>query len=449
MHHAETVTEQFFPSVVDFQGITAIFHETQHGVEIRAGQTGIRRGFPHFLVPVIRVKRRGAGEAEQMLRQHIQSAGPGRIAVAFPGRDTLDRGLAFQHLEPVGGDQDRLARLVHAVVGAANPLQQARYALGRPHLKHLINRPPVDAQIERGGGDHGAQTPLGHGGLDLAALADLQAAMVQADGQHRIVQPPQRLEHQLRLGAGVDEHDGHARGADAVHDARGGGETHVPGPGQTARGEQDGEVRRGAVRGGDDAGGAGIGPDRLGVRDGGGQANAAGGRGERAQPFHAQRQLVAAFGARERMHLIHHDRLQRSEKRRRIGGGDQHRQTLRRGQQQMRRRLFLTRAAVGGGVAGAGLDTDGQPHLGEGGGQVAGDVGGQSLQRADIDGMQTLARCLRQVHQGGKKARERLAAAGGRDQQHAFPRARRVQHRDLMRSRLPAAGGEPGGEGFR
>ena len=48
--------------------------------------------------------------------------------------------------------------------------------------------------------------PGGHGGLDLAPLLDREAAMVEGDRQVRLVQPPQRAEHQLGLGAGVDEH---------------------------------------------------------------------------------------------------------------------------------------------------------------------------------------------------------------------------------------------------
>ena len=43
--------------------------------------------------------------------------------------DAEDGGLAFQDLEPVGGDQDGFRRLVHAVVGTADPLQQPGNAL--------------------------------------------------------------------------------------------------------------------------------------------------------------------------------------------------------------------------------------------------------------------------------------------------------------------------------
>ena len=39
---------------------------------------------------------------------------------------------------------------------------------------------------------------------------------------------------------------------------------------------------------------------------------------------------------------------------------------------------------------------------------------------------------LRQLHQAGQKARQRLAAAGGRDQQGAFACHRMIQHGKLV-----------------
>ena len=69
------------------------------------------------------------------------------------------------------------------VVGAADALQQARDALGRADLDHLVDAAPVDAEIERGGRHHGAQLPRRHRRLDLAALLDVEAAVMQRDRQ--------------------------------------------------------------------------------------------------------------------------------------------------------------------------------------------------------------------------------------------------------------------------
>ena len=137
---------------------------------------------------------------------------------------------------------------VHPVIGAADALQQPRHALRRADLDHLIDAAPVDAEIQRRGRHHRAQLARRHRRLDPAALLHLQRAVMQRDRQRRLVQPPQRLEHQLRLGARVDEHDRHAGVADARHHAGRRLQPHVAGPGQFALGQHHRELRRRAVR---------------------------------------------------------------------------------------------------------------------------------------------------------------------------------------------------------
>ncbi len=69
---------------------------------------------------------------------------------------------------------------------------------------------------------------------------------MDGDRQGLVVQPPQRLEQQFGLRAGVDEDDGHAGGADALEDRGGARQAHVAGPGQAALGQDHGDLRRGA-----------------------------------------------------------------------------------------------------------------------------------------------------------------------------------------------------------
>jgi hypothetical protein len=114
-------------------------------------------------------------------------------------------GLALQHLEAVGRHQQGPRRLVQPVVGAADPLHHPRGPLRRGQLDDQVDVAPVDAQVQRRGADHGAQLAAGHRRLDLAPLLGRQAAVVQGDRQAVVVQPPQLLEGELRLEAGVDE----------------------------------------------------------------------------------------------------------------------------------------------------------------------------------------------------------------------------------------------------
>ncbi len=97
-----------------------------------------------------------------------------------------------------------------------------------------------------------------------------ECAVVQRnDGQCRLVQLPQRLEHQLRLGARVDEHDGHAGEPDACHHPGRSLQAHVAGPGQFTFRQHHRELRRRAVGLFDHSLGTNIGADRVGVRHGG------------------------------------------------------------------------------------------------------------------------------------------------------------------------------------
>ena len=144
-------------AVVALQRIAAGRDEIDHGVEIRARQRAIGRGRLHLRIQLVRVERRRARHAQHMLRQHVEPAVAQPLAVEFARHHRLARRFAFQHLEAVGGHQQRAARLVQAVIGAADALHQPRGALGRTDADHFVDRAPVDAEIERRGADHSAQ----------------------------------------------------------------------------------------------------------------------------------------------------------------------------------------------------------------------------------------------------------------------------------------------------
>ena len=224
-------------------------------------------------------------------------------------------------------------RLVHPVIGAADALQQPRHALRRADLDHLIDAAPVDAEIERRRRHHRAQLSVRHRRLDAAALLHLERAVMQRDRQRRLVQPPQRLEHQLRLGARVDEHDRHAGRADPRHHPGAASRPMWPAQDSSPSGSIIASSGGVAVRLLDHPFGADIVPDRRRMRHRRRQPDAAAGGRQRHQPRDAQRQLIAALGAGERVHLVHHHAGKAGEHRRRVRQRQQHRQALRRGQQ--------------------------------------------------------------------------------------------------------------------
>ena len=185
---------------------------------------------------------------------------------------------------------------------------------------------------------------------------------------------------------------------------------------------------------------------------------------KREQPRQTKRQQIAALRRHQRMQFVEHHAAEAVEQIRRVGRRQQQRELLRRGEQNVGRIAALTLALGGGRVAGAGLQPHGQAHFPDRNFQVARDVDRQRLERRDIEGVQALRAAdlasgreqparrsgrFVQFHQRRQKAGQRLAAAGGRDQQRRAPLPRLGQKFELMRARRPAAAGEPAGEHVR
>lgn len=107
------------------------------------------------------------------------------------------------------------------MVGAADALSDTARALRRTDIDDEIDIAPINAQIERRRTDHGFELARRHGGFDFAALAGIERAMMQSNGEIVVVDRPELLEDGFGLGARVDEHQGHARrfdgGVDFAH----------------------------------------------------------------------------------------------------------------------------------------------------------------------------------------------------------------------------------------
>ena len=149
------------------------------------------------------MKRPGASTDQDMLAQHIQRAAVVGVAVQLMRPYRVQRGRAFDHLEAIGGHDQRLGGRIVAVVGAPDPLHKAFDVLGRADLDHQIDIAPIDAQIERPGADNGAQPSVHHRLFHLFALLAGQRAVMDPDGQFILVRKPQVVKEQFRLRACV------------------------------------------------------------------------------------------------------------------------------------------------------------------------------------------------------------------------------------------------------
>ena len=128
------------------------------------------------------------------------------------------------------------------MVGAPDPLEQARRSLRRAHLHHKVDVSPVDAEVETGSGDQPRSLPRRHCSLDLAPRFHRKAAMVDADGQRLVVHGPQILEDQLGEAARVAEDERGLVLLDVPHDLTRGVAAGMARPGYAVLGNEDREI---------------------------------------------------------------------------------------------------------------------------------------------------------------------------------------------------------------
>ena len=164
------------------------------------------------------------------------------------------------------------------------------------------------------------------------------------------------------------------------------------------------------------------------------------------------------------MQFIEDDALERTEQEGCVGTCQKERKLLRRRQQNIGRIAPLPLALGRGRVASACFEPHRQSHFLHRNFQISRNVDCECLQRGYVKRMEPLRTHERaparfqiawqhatftQLDQCRQKARERLAAARWRDQQHRTARFRLRQQFELMRARLPGAAREPARENVR
>ena len=240
-------------AVISAKRVSAGCDKREHPVEGFTRQTGIGRGPADFCVKRIGLERITARPAHQVLGQHIECTRFERFAIQRVFRHRIARRQAFKMFKTIGRHQHCTRDLVQPVIGAAQPLDQTRRALGRTELHHQIHITPVNAQIERGGAHHSAQLSGGHCAFHLAALFDAERTMVQRYRQIIIIDPPELLEGKFGLRARIDEYQRGAGRLQQLIDTVHGVLTHMARPWNTRIRGEDRHVRFGPARTDDNA----------------------------------------------------------------------------------------------------------------------------------------------------------------------------------------------------
>ena len=341
-------------AVVGLERIAAGGDEIDHGVEVCARQCGVGGGSRHLGIEFVAEERLAAGAAEDVLREHVERTDAQWRRILRVLGDSVERGAALEHFETVGRNEHAFRRFVHAVIGAADALENARSAFRRADIDHQIDVAPVDAEIERRGANHSAQPAARHRRFDLAALRNVERTVMQRDGQIVVIDVPELLKDRFRLAAGVDENQRSLMRHDETVDFIERVPRRVPGPGQPLARVEHGDVGRRARVGYDEIGDhlprraaalrhhetrelSGLGHGRRETDAGEVFRNA-------KQASEAERKQVAALRRDQRMQLIEDHALERAEQIRRVRGRKQQRQLLRRRQQNLRRIAALALA---------------------------------------------------------------------------------------------------------
>ncbi len=360
-------------------------------VELVARHLGVGRGAPQEREEIVGAPLLRAHLGDDLLRGDVEREVGELDRVETPGphrgeeRGALDQLVARERVEP------SLGRAGAAVVGPAHPLQERGDAAGRADLAHELDRPDVDAELERRGGDQRPQVAGAQAGLHPVAAFLRQAAVVRGDdvvaeaGAELVREP-------FGEPPGVDEHEGGAvlsdeRG-DAVEDV-----AHLLGRRdrlELAVGELEREVEVALVAGVDDH-------RQLAIAD---EQPADGldrplrgrepdpvrtGVAQRLEPFEGEGEVRAALVARDGVDLVDDDRLDGAQRLTTLRAGDEEVERLGGGDDEARRLAHHRGALRAGGVAGAHRDAHAgcvEPELG---GDL-GDLGERSLEvLGDVD----------------------------------------------------------------
>ncbi len=264
-----------------------------------------------------------------------------RIQAPLPDRGQ-QRG-AFNQVVPGGRVHDAAGDTHALVVRPAHPLKERRDAVRRANLAHQLDRPDVDAQLQRGGGHQGSQLTGPQAMLDpLPPLARERSVM----GGHLVLAEPlaELMGHPLGQHSGVDEDQRGSVagdvGGDAVEDLA----ELVAGDGgfQLAVGQLERQVEAASVPAVDD------GRHRLGRSHqqagrrldrfhGGREADADGGAfGHGLEPLQREGEVRAPLVPGQGMDLVHDDRLHGGEGGPGALGGEVQVQGFGRGDQEVR-----------------------------------------------------------------------------------------------------------------
>src|SRR5690606_25923972 len=112
--------------VVGLQCIAAGGHECQDPLPDLLIDPNVSEAGTNFRQQLVLGERRGTSAGHHVLGEDIEPARPEILPVALSLIDRVLGRLRLEELEAIAGYEDRPARLVEPMIGAPDPLEQAR-----------------------------------------------------------------------------------------------------------------------------------------------------------------------------------------------------------------------------------------------------------------------------------------------------------------------------------
>ena len=194
-----------------FEGAAAALEVVQDAVEGIAREVLVRVGLADEGEGLVGGGVGGDGDAHEMLGEDIGGILREAEGLEGPGAHEADGGGALGEVVEVGGDEEAAGGAARGVAGPAHALQGARDAFGGGDHDHEVDGADVDAELEGGGADDGAEFAAFEAILDLEADGAVEGGMVNLDERGEVGE--ELFEAQadgLGPGTGVGEDEGGA-----------------------------------------------------------------------------------------------------------------------------------------------------------------------------------------------------------------------------------------------
>ena len=405
-------------------------HDFVEGLALEAREG---RGLADEVVEGVLGPGLAGGLSHDLLGEDVERSGQGVDAVEAPGTDGADEGGALQQLVAGGGEEAAVGAEAEGVARAADALEEGRDAAWRADLADEVDGADIDAKLEGGGGDEGAEVTRLEALLDVQAAILGDAAVVAGDG-FLAEALGELLGGSLGQSARVDEDE---CGAVLTHKLREPvvdvGELFPWGNGLKVAGgcldmELDVALVAAVHDGGVAAGSGEEARDQLDGALGGGETDADGrGVGEVVETGKGQGEVAAAAVSGEGGDLVDDDRADAAQVLAAALGGHEEEERLGGGDEDVGRAAHHGLAGGGGRVARANRADDGRKvvahllresaNLVEGFLEVALDVVAEGFEGGDVDDARAVVEVTRlgftdELVDADEESGERLAGAG-------------------------------------